>query len=58
MRHLHRGGYSARSFKLVLEDQMPKIYEPGKVFMRDNARIHTAKIIKEYLEEMGIEVLD
>jgi transposase len=28
------------------------------VFMQDNAPIHTAHIIKDWLEEMAIEVLE
>lgn len=37
------GGYSANSYLKVLEEEMPKCFEPGRVFMQDNASIHTAK---------------
>ena len=39
-------GYSAKSYLAVMEDQLPTIWEPGMVFMQDNAPIHTAEIIK------------
>ena len=52
-----RGGYTAASYLGVIEDQLPTIVEPGLTFMQDNAPVHTAKIIKQWLEEMGILVL-
>jgi len=36
-----RGGYSANSYLNVLEQAIPTIYEPGLLFMQDNASIHT-----------------
>ena len=33
--------YTANYYIKVLEDQIPKIWEPGLVFMQDNAPIHT-----------------
>ena len=53
-----RGGYSACSYIQVLDDQIPTMYEPGMVYMRDGARIHTAASVNEWLEEHGIECLD
>ena len=53
-----RGGYSAWSYIQVLDDQIPTMYEPGMVYMRDGARIHTAASVKEWLEEHDIECLD
>lgn len=35
-------GYTAASYLGVLEDQILTIWEPGLVFMQDNARVHTA----------------
>ena len=40
-----KNGYSANSYQLVLNDQIPRVYKPGIAFMQDNVRIHTAKII-------------
>ncbi|TKA53783.1 hypothetical protein B0A49_12853 [Cryomyces minteri] len=51
-------GYSAGSYVEVLEDQLPEYYKPGMKFMQDNARIHTAKATKEFLEEHGIETIE
>ncbi len=36
-------GYFARSYINVLEDNLLGIYQPGLIFMQDNAPIHTAK---------------
>ena len=40
-------GYTARSYIDVLEDQLPRIWEPGMVFMQDNALIHNANLTKK-----------
>ena len=53
-----RNGYSSRSYLEVLEDQIPKLWSPGLIFMQDNAPIHTEAIIKRFFEEQGIEVSD
>jgi DDE superfamily endonuclease len=53
-----RGGYSANSYIKVLEEAMPTMFEPGLTFMRDNARIHTAKKVTDWLEDHAIPVLD
>jgi hypothetical protein len=53
-----RGGYSARSYQLVLEDQIPRCWQPGLVFMQDNAPIHTAGKIKKWFEDEGIATTD
>ena len=42
----------------VVEDQLPTIYQEGLTFMQDNAKIHTARAIKEWMGEMGIELLE
>lgn len=52
-----KNGFTARSYLHVLQEHMPTIYEPGLIFMQDNARIHTAKIIKQYFQESTIELL-
>lgn len=41
-------GYTAASYLDVLEDQIPTIYQPGIWFTQDNARIHTARVIREW----------
>jgi hypothetical protein len=53
-----RGGVTSAVYLEVLEDQLPTLWEPGLEFMQDNARIHTAKIIKEWFKEQGIVVVE
>jgi hypothetical protein len=51
-------GYSARSYLEVLDDQMPKCWEPGLVFMQDNAPIYMAHTVRQWFIDMGIPVVD
>ena len=51
-------GYSAASYIKVLDDNLRGIWEPGLVFMQDNAPIHSAKKTKAWFQELGIEVMD
>ncbi len=51
-------GYSARSYLQVLEENLTTIWEPDLLYMQDNARIHCAKSIKQWLEDMGIDMLE
>ena len=53
-----RNGYSAASYIGVLEDQLPTIYEPGLLFMQDNASIHTAKVIRKFFQDHAIELFE
>jgi hypothetical protein len=55
---LKKQGYSARSYIEVLEDQLPTIWSPGLVFMQDNAPIHTAGVVKEWLENSDIPIME
>ena len=41
-------GYSANSYVEVLEDNLKSIWEPGLIFMQDNAPIHMAKKVGCY----------
>ena len=52
-----RGGYSATSYVEVLEENIPTIYEPGLLFIQDNAPIHTARKVREWFDENSIDVL-
>ncbi|THC88491.1 hypothetical protein EYZ11_012060 [Aspergillus tanneri] len=38
-----KNGYTANSYLALLEELLPSIWEPGLIFMHDNARIHSAK---------------
>lgn len=42
-----RQGYSARSYVTILEDQIPRIYQPGYRFMQDNALLCTAHVVRD-----------
>jgi transposase len=37
---------------------MPRCWEPGLIFMQDNASIHIAHIIREWFQEHSIPLLD
>ena len=53
-----RGGYSAVSYLELLQDEIPRIWQPGMTYMQDNASIHTARIIKRWLIDNGITTTD
>ena len=35
-------GYTSNSYLALLKEYLPTIWEPGLIFMQDNAPIHTA----------------
>lgn len=49
-----RMGYSARSYLTVLRNGLLPIYNQHCIYQQDGAPIHTAKIIKRFFEEHGI----
>jgi transposase len=53
-----KSGYSARSYIEVLDDQIPKCWQPGLVFMQDNAPIHKARTVCRWFEDLAIPLLD
>ena len=38
----------------LLRDMLPQIYEPGMAWLQDNASVHTARVAKAVLEELGV----
>ena len=54
----NKSGYSSNSYLVVLRDQIPRVYEPGRIFMQDNVSIHTAKKVKKWFEDEGVELLE
>ena len=42
-----RGEVIAAVYFEVLQDELPTVWEPGLIFMQDNASIHTACIIAD-----------
>jgi transposase len=53
-----RGGVTARVYQVVLDRHLPPILGLGSIFMHDNASIHKAHIIRDWLRENGINVMD
>jgi hypothetical protein len=53
-----RGGVTARIYKGMLETELPTLLDAESIFMQDNAPIHNARIVKEFLAELGVDVLD
>ena len=45
-------------WKELLSDNLLGIWQPGLIFMQDNAPIHKAKKVMEWFNENGIEVID
>lgn len=52
-----RQGYSANSYIEVLDEAIPTLWEPGLLFMQDNAPIHKARKVIQWFEDHGIDVL-
>lgn len=38
----------------MLEDIIPELYEPGDLWIQDNAPIHNARVVKDWLENHGV----
>ena len=55
---LKKHGYSANSYIDVLDQNLTQFYEPGLIFMQDNASIHTAHKVRRWFENHGVEVME
>ena len=53
-----RGGYIVRSYIKALRKGLLLNYELGELFLHDNARIHTAEITQDQLNDYDVLVLD
>jgi hypothetical protein len=51
-------GYSCYSYMSALEEGLVPIYKPGDIFQQDNAPIHIALDVQEWLEKHGIWTLE
>jgi transposase len=49
-----KNGYSANFYLEVLKENIPYIWEPGMTFVQDNAPIHRAKKVDDWVEEIGL----
>jgi transposase len=52
-----RGGVTAWVIHGVYESFLPEILGPGDIFMHDGASVHTAYIVRDLLQDMGVEVM-
>lgn len=50
-------GVTAIVYREILDEYLSQIYSPGDIFMHDNAPIHTAHIIRDWIIENGINVM-
>ena len=54
-----RGGVTAVIHRQLLEEELPTLLDGDNIFMHDNAPIHTARIVRDYLEnELAFPILD
>ncbi|KAJ9483494.1 hypothetical protein VN97_g9908 [Penicillium thymicola] len=52
-----RQGFSSQSYLETLEENLPQFFmNSGRIFMHDNAPIHTARVIKAWLWENAIPI--
>ena len=50
--------YTQSSYIQVLEEAIPRCWQPGQIFMQDNAPIHKAGAVKQWFKDNGIPLLD
>ena len=50
-------GYSSRSYIKVLEN-IPSCWEPGRIYMQDNAKIHKSHATMKWFRDNGIDLLE
>jgi transposase len=55
---LARGGVSSRIYKQILEEYLLTILNDDSIFMHDGARIHHTKMIKDFLRDLNVELMD
>jgi len=53
-----RRGYTSASYIEVLEQQIPRIYQPDMIWQQDNASIHTAQRVTQWLTDHGIVTIE
>ncbi|RYO78149.1 hypothetical protein DL766_007935 [Monosporascus sp. MC13-8B] len=53
-----RGGVTGRVYRDHLDEYLPECLDGDSIFMQDNAPVHTARIVKEWLQRQAVEVLE
>jgi hypothetical protein len=51
-----RGGVTTLVYRKVLNQHLSPILRFGAMFMHDNALMHTANVIRDWLQQNGIDV--
>jgi len=51
-------GYSSQLYMEVLNDQIPVCWQPGLVFMQDNASIYTLQLVCCWFADHAIPIID
>jgi len=52
-----RGGVTARIISILYRSFLPDLLQPGDIFMHDNALVSIAGIVREILDELGVDVM-
>ena len=52
-----RGGVTSRVIRDLYQAFLPEFIGPNDIFMQDNAPVHTARIVKQVLEDLHIQVM-
>ncbi len=53
-----KNGYTAKSYIKCLDAELPSIYELSwSIYQQDNARIHTARLVRKWFADHGIETI-
>ena len=53
----HRG-FTARKYRDVLDEYLGTVLDFDSIFIQDNASIHTAHLVREWLDSNSIQVID
>ena len=53
-----RGGVTARVYRDILEQELPKLMDGDTIFMQDNAPIHTSHLLRNFLRDEGYRTLE
>ena len=51
-------GYTATSYLDIFEEYLPTIWEPGLIYIQDNASVYTARKVRNWLAETGIKTIE
>ena len=52
-----RGGVTRYRIRDLYAEVLPQILTENSIFMHDNAPVHTARVVRGLLEELGVEVM-